>query len=289
MDFIYDRENNDAVEKGIYSEFNLLLRIFAVFPSLKREHILLTAFQLLMYNVLMWYHLLISAFTIQVVYYEISLFNITVHYFLLFLLVSIFLIAMLPKRKHLCRMYKISTSGFFNYDEDVEDARLEHISKEIRKERITFVLLLSLTIAIALLAFILRPVVDKSLGYVEEGSYSELGLIQLMPIKAWYPYETHEGFIYYVTLFGQLAAAALLGGNIGCLTLIYTNSVLKLIQQCRILMYSLENIEARATKKFKKLYCKGQNNQKVVYDDRFHRCYYFCLRQNIIHQNIIYE
>ncbi|KAK9507706.1 hypothetical protein O3M35_007502 [Rhynocoris fuscipes] len=190
------------------------------------------------------------------------------------------------KRNKFYRIYEIINSGFYNYNEPLDEYILKTKSG-IEKEKyyLGFLPLYILVLSAAVVS--IGPIIDRFTGNTYEDIKSIKSFNVELPVKAWYPYDTSEGILYYVSLIGQVSVSGLVGGIIGSVDLVYINCIQELILQLRILIHSINNLEKRARNRFKQIYSKAYDIKDYYHDERYQRCYFYCLKQNIIHHQII--
>ncbi|KAK9512411.1 hypothetical protein O3M35_000848 [Rhynocoris fuscipes] len=289
IDYIqeFDKENNEDIERLIKQEYGIYVKLFAVYPSLKPNNLLFTFIQVFIFLSIDLIFLSLQIYSVILVSSDISLFSVCIHYFLLISLNFSFSVLALVNRKYLTRMYRILHEGFYDYkDGSNNDPYVQRVKDNAQKAKYLFSFLPLYILFTGITLVTIGPIIDDAqttkLNITMEGFNIRL------PVAKWYPYSTEDDIPFYLTLLGQAILAALVAGVIGTFDLLYITITQELIAQLHILNYSLLNLKKRAINKCKEIYgninIKDYNN-----DDRYHRCYYYCIRQNIIHHQTIIE
>ncbi|KAK9509338.1 hypothetical protein O3M35_006677 [Rhynocoris fuscipes] len=284
-----DKDGSEIVDKFVYDEYYYLFRLSLFYPYAKLNMFLLHLITLIFFCYIYSTHVILLLIT-AILTNDIILMIYSLYIACLLALFLSFIFTINSARKQFNSVHEMLGKGVYNYneietDEEILMKKAYHRSKNILK------ISLPITNIVGFIGvLIVGPWIEFTVNPIKLVQiYSEEGINFILPVNAWYPFQTHEGIGYYYGIISQILVGTALTITLTSATWIYFTTTTHILIQMERLIISLKNINERALNMYKKII----NNNNIVFkhelysDKDFIKCTEYCLKRNIEHHQAI--
>lgn len=283
-----DEGIDEKVDQFIDKQYFYLMQISCIYVKLDKRYRIFSVVQLIFYfSNLFYYYILLSRSTILMAHLNMVLFSQSSHFTLLLQLTVIMVVFFQTKHRQMILFHKLLSSGFFDYEEPPAPGEADLRSAMVRERRLLSMIPTGVVLAGGIV-LVASPIVDKMAGTIDLEMLNREFSTHLPYPYGKYPYDTKEGFNYYLALGGQLIVGGLLVTIIGAGGFLFLNLAQNVSLQLQLLQNSMHHIETRAEAMYYRLFGKTKRDVSSLYEDHhFSYCYSVCLKKNFKHHQII--